>query len=159
MPKELATIGYEGADINDFLATLAKAGVERVIDIRELPISRRKGFAKRALSSALEKAGIEYFHLKELGDPKPGRDAARNGDFATFRRIFSAHLEAQETKQALNEALKLSAESKSCLLCYERDPHYCHRMMVASVMSDLDEFEIVHLGVAPGISKDEKRRH
>jgi hypothetical protein len=45
----LATIGYEGADVDDFVATLRSAGIRRLIDVRELAISRRRGFAKRAL--------------------------------------------------------------------------------------------------------------
>jgi uncharacterized protein (DUF488 family) len=66
----LATIGYEGADVDDFVATLRSAGIRRLIDVRELAISRRRGFAKRALSGALADADIEYVHLRGLGDPK-----------------------------------------------------------------------------------------
>jgi uncharacterized protein (DUF488 family) len=61
--------------------------VRLLIDVRELPTSRRKGFAKSALSSALAAADIGYLHLKGLGDPKPGRDAARAGDYAGFLKV------------------------------------------------------------------------
>src|SRR3954453_21108705 len=76
----LTTIGYEAAELDDFVATLLAAGITRLIDVRELPISRRRGFAKRALSEALADAGIVYVHLRGLGDPKEGREAARVGD-------------------------------------------------------------------------------
>src|SRR5215213_5559790 len=73
------TIGYEGATVPEFLAALKDAGVERVIDVRALPLSRRPGFSKSPLRAALEEAGIEYVHLKALGTPADGRAAARAG--------------------------------------------------------------------------------
>ena len=73
------TIGYEGATMDDFLSALKQAGVERVIDVRALPLSRRPGFSKTPLQNALAEAGIEYVHLKALGTPAEGRNAARAG--------------------------------------------------------------------------------
>ena len=72
----LATIGYEGARPDDFVGTLQLADIEMVIDIRDRAQSRRPGFSKSALRENLEQNGISYLHLKELGDPKDGRDAA-----------------------------------------------------------------------------------
>ena len=60
--KKIVTIGYEGAEVADFLATLSQLGVTTLLDIRELPISRRKGFAKNALREGLLSVGIEYRH-------------------------------------------------------------------------------------------------
>ena len=65
----LATIGYEGAALADFIATLKAARVSLVLDIREAPISRRPGFSKRVLGAALEETGIAYLHLRGLGNP------------------------------------------------------------------------------------------
>ena len=55
------------------------AGVERVIDVRALPLSRRPGFSKTPLRGALEEAGIEYVHLKALGTPAEGRSGGAGG--------------------------------------------------------------------------------
>jgi uncharacterized protein (DUF488 family) len=74
---KIFTIGYEGATVGEFLSAMKKAGVERVIDIRALPLSRRPGFSKTPLRTALEEEGIEYVHLKALGTPSEGRTAAR----------------------------------------------------------------------------------
>ena len=79
------TIGYEGATVGEFVDALQKAGVERVIDIRALPLSRRPGFSKTPLRGALAEAGIEYVHLKALGTPADGRAAARGGAMPTWR--------------------------------------------------------------------------
>lgn len=35
--RGIFTIGYEGARIEDFVATLRSVGVETVLDVRELP--------------------------------------------------------------------------------------------------------------------------
>lgn len=97
----LTTIGYEKAALNDFIATLQAASVECVIDVRELPLSRKRGFSKTALGQALEGADIRYVHLKALGDPKPGRDAARAGRFEEFNAIYRKHLATPEAQEAL----------------------------------------------------------
>src|SRR5690606_1075350 len=75
------TIGYEGTDINRFVATLKAAAVKRVADVRAVALSRKKGFSKKSLSARLEAEGIEYLHFIDLGDPKPGREAAKAGLF------------------------------------------------------------------------------
>jgi uncharacterized protein (DUF488 family) len=86
--KKLFTIGYERAAISDLIATLREVGVGALIDVRDLPVSRKRGFSKRALGQRLEEVGIRYIHLRDLGGPKPGREAARRGDFEQFERIF-----------------------------------------------------------------------
>ncbi len=88
----ILTIGYEGASIEEFVTTLKLAEIDVLIDVRDVPISRKRGFSKGALSSTVEAVGIKYLHLRDLGDPKPGREAARRGDVQTFERIFNAHL-------------------------------------------------------------------
>ena len=98
------TIGYEGASVEDFVASLALAGVQHVLDVREIAQSRRRGFSKNGLAEALRARGIDYSHSRQLGDPKPGREAARRGDLDEFKRIFQAHLLLPETRKALSEA-------------------------------------------------------
>jgi hypothetical protein len=76
MQHSFYAIGYEGSVLEDFVATLRSAGVETLIDVRDVPLSRKPGFSKSALQANLEAHGIAYVHLKGLGDPKPGREAA-----------------------------------------------------------------------------------
>jgi uncharacterized protein (DUF488 family) len=127
---KLFTIGYEGATMDEFLAALRQAGVERVIDVRAVPNSRRPGFSKTPLSNALAEVGIEYVHLRALGTPAAGREAARAGRKDDLERIYAGQL---ETPQAMAEGammLDLAAEKASALLCYERDPACCHRTLL-----------------------------
>lgn len=153
----LATIGYEGASLDDFIATLHSVGIRVLIDIRALPISRRPGFAKNALSTALAGAGVGYVHLKELGNPKEGRDAARANDLATFLRVFTQHLDTANAQAGLARAANLSASGRACLLCYERDPSVCHRRLVAERIAAIVGVRIQHLGVKDGLATDERK--
>jgi uncharacterized protein (DUF488 family) len=152
----LATIGYEAADLADFIATLKQAGVSRLIDVRELPISRRKGFAKKALSEALTHAGIEYVHLRGLGDPKEGREAARAGNLVQFSRVFSRHMQSKFAQADLQSAVRYVAEGGACLMCYERDHTTCHRGIVAKNISGKLGVVVRHLGVKHGLGRQHK---
>jgi len=139
------TIGYEGTDIDRFVASLKAVGVERVADVRAVALSRKKGFSKKSLAARLEAEGIEYFHFIDLGDPKPGREAARAGLFDKFRAIYSAHLDSDDAQSSLKELLAVAGEKPTCLLCFERDPVTCHRSIVAEVMADVNGFEVFDL--------------
>ncbi len=114
----------------DFLAALTGAGVKRVIDVRALPLSRRPGFSKSMLAATLREAGIDYVHLKALGTPKRGRDAAKKGDVATLRAVYDDQLALPEAQAAAAQMRVLAAEMPSALLCYERDPCHCHRTLL-----------------------------
>ena len=147
MAQTLFTIGYEGADSCDFWETLRECGVKTLLDVRDVPISRKPGFSKKALGLDAETHGIRYIHLSGLGDPKEGRDAAKAGEHLRFLKIFSAHLKTPEALMDLAKAIELSAGGTACLLCYERKPEQCHRTIVAAHMAEQRTFTIRHLGV------------
>ncbi len=139
------TIGYEGTDIERFVSTLKAVGVKRLADVRALALSRKKGFSKRALSARLEAEGIDYIHYVDLGDPKPGRDAARAGLYQQFRDIYEAHLESEDAQLSLSRLVKAAEEKPTCLLCFERDPETCHRSIVVEEMREAADFEVLDL--------------
>jgi uncharacterized protein (DUF488 family) len=130
------TIGYEATTMADFLAALRTAGVARVIDVRALPLSRRPGFSKSSLAASLKEAGIDYVHLKALGTPKRGRDAAKKGDVATLEAVYDDQLALPEAQAAAAIMLGLAAEMASALLCYERDPEHCHRTLLLDAVGE-----------------------
>jgi uncharacterized protein (DUF488 family) len=129
------TIGYEGSDFDSVVAALQRHGVEVLVDVRALPISRKPNFSKRRLSVSLEENGIEYLHLGALGDPKAGREAARAGRLSDFRRVYQAHLLRAKPKQTLQGLVALCSARVCCLLCFERDHTACHRSIVADRLS------------------------
>lgn len=137
------TIGYENATVGDFISALKRAGVERLIDIRAVPNSRRPGFSKTPLRNALAEEGIEYVHLRALGTPADGRAAARAGRHEELERIYAGQLELPEAIAESAQMMELAKERPSALLCYERDPAVCHRTLLLSAMAP--DAEAVHL--------------
>ena len=134
MDPDLFTIGYEGSTVAGLVAVLRDSGVAHLIDVRALPLSRKPGFSKRALAASVEEAGLRYTHLRALGTPKPGRDAARRGDAAGLTRIYEAHLATDTARIALAQAAALTRAAPCCLLCFEADHALCHRTMVADAI-------------------------
>lgn len=151
----LSTIGYENADLDDFIATLETSGVKVLVDIRDRAQSRRKGFSKSALSEALKASDIEYFHFRELGDPKEGREAARSGKLELFKRIFLEVMETDRARVALKEIAKIAKKKRICLMCYERNQRECHRKIVSDHLENVLNCKTDHLGVKKGIAKYE----
>jgi uncharacterized protein (DUF488 family) len=142
----LFTIGYAGRDLDDLVAALQANGVECVIDVRELPISRKPGFAKSALRDRLGSSGIDYLHERDLGCPKAIRHAYRqDNDWDGYTQRYLAHLARQGP--ALQRVGDRAAQTSCALLCAERDPQQCHRTFVAEAVAALlgHELSIRHI--------------
>jgi uncharacterized protein (DUF488 family) len=147
---QILTIGYEGATLADFLATLKAARVQVLLDIRELPNSRRKGFSKHALSAALSDAGIEYVHERALGSPREIRYRLReDGDRERFFSDFRKYLATQRT---LLDTLARTTTGTVALLCYERNHAECHRSVVAEALARRAHSTVRHLTVPQAIA-------
>lgn len=146
------TASYEGRSLDEFLAALTAAGVRLVADVREAPISRKRGFSKSALTLALQNAGMEYRHLRALGCPKPIRDAYReDGDWSRYTRSYLEHLGQQST--SVKELAALTESQPTALLCYEADFNRCHRKYVAQAVAQLTGASICHI-TASGLIRE-----
>ncbi|HEX8386440.1 MAG TPA: DUF488 domain-containing protein [Rubricoccaceae bacterium] len=148
--RSVTTIGYEGTTVERFLAALAAAGVDLVVDVRAVASSRRPGFSKTMLAANLAGAGIGYLHLRGLGTPADGRAAARAGRHDEMRAVFGEHLATPEAHRDL-VALADVVESgrRVSLLCYEADPATCHRRLVAGALAALVPIEVTDLVPGP----------
>jgi uncharacterized protein (DUF488 family) len=143
--QQLFTIGYEGADLEDFIAVLKEAGTDVLLDVRELPMSRRRGFSKNALKAALAEVGIDYRHEKQLGSPKDVRHRLREDwDYQRFFQDFNKHLKKQA---ALLDQLTEELTGSVTLMCYERDHTTCHRDSVVNQLANKLDLEPMHLSV------------
>ena len=139
----LSTIGYEGASLEELITTLKAEEITLLLDVRELPISRKPGFAKAALRDALSKAGIAYRHERALGSPRDVRHRLReDGDVARYWKDFHAHL---ATQHALLDELASTLTGRVTLMCYERDPRECHRSAVVAALAKRVGLEFTHL--------------
>jgi uncharacterized protein (DUF488 family) len=145
--KKLYLIGYEKSGLAAFLATLAAAGVATVVDVRDLPLSRRAGFSKRQLQAAIEAAGMRYLHLRALGTPPEGREANKRRQWERFWRIVDDKLATAEAEHALQELAAIAAAAPTCLVCYEADWHICHRRRIGEILGARHGFTLHPLSV------------
>lgn len=149
--NKLFTIGYEQTPSKAVLDELERAGVKLLVDVRAVASSRRPGFSKTQLAAGLDERGISYLHLRGLGTPKTGREAARSGQYDVLRKIYSAHLKTTQAKEQLDELSALVKKSGPvCILCYERDHEHCHRKWIAEIIQDRDGVKVENLA-APQI--------
>lgn len=135
MPTKLFTVGYQGRTLDEMIAELVGAGVSRLVDVRELPLSRRPGFSKTALGEALADAGIKYVHVKALGNPKPNRERYWAGDVAGGAAVYRKHL-SNGSRSALVELAASLGDAPACLLCFERDHAECHRDVIVDALHE-----------------------
>ncbi len=116
---QLFTIGYEGKEQGQLIATLQANRIDRLIDIRELPLSRRRGFSKTPLGDALRAAGIEYLHLRQAGNP--------------FRKDPDgiAKYRADLPPAAVADVAEAARDHRAALLCFCGNHATCHRSVLA----------------------------
>lgn len=142
---KLFTIGYEGTAQPEVIGRLKAAGVETLVDVRAVAASRRAGFSKTILGESLRAEDIDYLHLRALGTPKSGRDAARKGRIGEMRAIFADHLTEPQAQMELAQLKGLARERRVALLCFEADYAGCHRAVLAERLAAEDGFEVVNL--------------
>ncbi len=142
---KLFTIGYEGEPQAAVIDRLKAAGVEVVADVRAVAASRRAGFSKTVLGNSQSEAGIDYVHLRQMGTPKAGRDAARKGRIGEMREIFAEHMQEPPSQLAFEQLRDLAKAKKTALLCFEADHAGCHRAALAERLQAEDGFEVVNL--------------
>jgi uncharacterized protein (DUF488 family) len=139
----VGSAGYERhKDNREFAQALAHAGVERLVDVRELPISRRPGYAKSALMAAMTQAGVEYVHLRALGNPKPFRDLYKAGRTDEGRAAYEAFL-LEERHEALAGLAEMLREKRAALMCVEHDPATCHRTVILDALRSRLSLDLV----------------
>ena len=145
-PKKLFTIGYEQTPAKAVLDELEAAGVKLLVDVRAVAASRRPGFSKNQLVAGLDQRGISYLHLRGLGTPRDGREAARSGKFDALLKIYARHLKTPQAREELDELSALVSQAGPvCILCYERDHRECHRQWIAEIIGERDGVKIENL--------------
>lgn len=137
MAKELFTIGYEGINIDSFIEHLRNNDIDCLIDVREIPLSRKKGFSKTSLSTRLDQENIHYVHLKELGSPKPVRNKLKeDGNYNNFFKAMKSYL--ADKKDVIEKAYQHVLSKTCCLMCFEHLASQCHRNVVAAKIKERD---------------------
>ncbi|KTC20412.1 hypothetical protein AO391_02940 [Pseudomonas marginalis ICMP 9505] len=153
----LYTAGYEGLSIDAFIARLKQAGIDKVLDVREYPLSRKKGFSKNAFAECLGAQGIAYEHSRPLGCPKPIRKQYKeDGNWANYASEFRAYIRTQGA--VLDALVSSAAEQRVCMVCYEADANFCHRSLIAEAAEEVKaSLETHHLPLRKAPFADEHR--
>jgi uncharacterized protein (DUF488 family) len=140
------TIGYEKLLPPELVAELEAAGVERVIDVRFRPQSRRPGMSKTRLGQLLGDHGIAYENRRDLGTPADIRflfHAGRNEEAAA---AFRAHVLEHHADALEGLAAELEHGPRTALLCLEADPAVCHRRVLTDALqARLPDLRVVDL--------------
>jgi uncharacterized protein (DUF488 family) len=144
--RKLFTVGYEQTPAKAVLDELQQAGVKLLVDVRAVASSRRPGFSKTQLAAGLDERGIGYIHLRGLGTPKEGREAARSGQLAQLEKVYQAHLKTPQAREEMDELAALVKKAGPiCILCYERDHQHCHRRWIAEIIEEREGVRIENL--------------
>lgn len=148
------TAGYEGLTIDAFIERLKQARIDKVLDVREYPISRKKGFSKKAFAECLAAAGISYEHSPPLGCPKPVRNRYKeDGDWSVYSRDFRRYIRTQTA--VIDKLLSSVKEQRICMVCYEADASFCHRSLIAEAAQELDQsLKTTHLPLKTEVTED-----
>ncbi len=136
MTLVVLTVGHSNRTLEDFLALLQAHGVEKVIDVRRFPSSRRHPhFNGPALSAALAAVGIGYRHIPELGGRRtPRPDSVHTAWKTPGFRGYADHMETPAFRAALETVLAEAAQARIALMCAEALPWRCHRRLIADAL-------------------------
>lgn len=145
MSHGIVSVGYEGRTIDDFVGELVRAGVRTVADVRLNAISRKAGFSKTRLREALAAAGINYRHMRSLGNAKENREPFWDGRVEEGRRVFRKALQSPEAESSLRELVNLAAEEVVAVLCFETDVEKCHRKVIIDEVVEAAPVPVVAL--------------
>jgi uncharacterized protein (DUF488 family) len=111
-------------------------GVQRLVDVRTVPGSRRNPqFGSDALAASLKAAGINYTHMKTLGGlRKPNRDSINAGWKNDSFRGYADYMQTEEFEAAIERLIELAREERTVIMCAEAVPWRCHRSLVADAL-------------------------
>ena len=142
---QVFTIGYATRTPETLIDRVISFGGTAIVDVRELPLSRRPGFSKIALAGAALAAGLDYQHVRALGNPKPSRALYKSGQIQAGVSAYGKHLNNGSRPALLALAERVGRE-QVCLLCVEDDPETCHRaVIVEALQKEVADLIVTHL--------------
>jgi uncharacterized protein (DUF488 family) len=131
--NEIWTVGHSNHSIDRFLEILAAHKIERILDVRRFPVSRKwPHFDAESLTSTLPPAGVDYVGIPELGGRrKPRADSPHTAWRVDQFRGYADFMDTPEFAALLDRAASQAQERRSALLCAEALPWRCHRSILA----------------------------
>jgi uncharacterized protein (DUF488 family) len=130
------TVGHSTRSIEEFLSILAAHGIERLVDVRSIPKSRRvPQFNSDALGASLQQQGIQYLHMKALGGLRhPKKDSVNLGWRNASFRGYADYMASDEFRAGIERLLQLAREKRTAIMCAEAVPWRCHRSLIGDAL-------------------------
>lgn len=147
-PARLFTIGYEGKSLEGYLKQLLDQWVGVLCDVRRNAVSRKYGFSKRQLQSAVEHLGMSYVHMPELGIASRQRQGLQSAE--EFRALFQVYTQTtlvHSTRELSRILVLIRQHGRLALTCFEADHGCCHRGRIVAALQQHEDFHhrVVHL--------------
>jgi len=130
------TVGHSTRPIDEFVQLLQAHGVTQVVDVRTIPRSRHNPqFNKDSLPASLQKAGLRYLHLPELGGLRHAQaDSLNLGWRNTSFRGYADYMQTPEFAQAIDQLIDLAKQDRIVIMCAEAVPWRCHRSLIGDAL-------------------------
>lgn len=140
--QTIYTIGHSTHPIERFIELLAMHDITAVCDVRSSPYSRfNPQYNREVLQNELRRASVAYVYLgRELGPRSEEPDCYENGR-VVYDRLARTEL-FQEGLRRLREGMKLY---RIAMMCAEKDPLTCHRMLLICRFLRDPEVSIRHI--------------
>ena len=154
MALTLYTVGHGNRTIEELLGLLRAVGVVTLVDVRAQPRSRHNPqFNDDSLRSACENAGITYHWAgRHLGGMRETRPDSPHQALDKGLRGFADHMDTEAFQRGAFQLQQLVANGVCAMLCVERDPAYCHRVLIADYLV-LQGMRVMHL-MGPGETRE-----
>jgi uncharacterized protein (DUF488 family) len=143
--RGIFTIGYEGRDIDAFLDNIIQNNIDIVVDVRANPFSMNFSFIGKRLEATLDKVGISYVRIPELGIPGEFRKELNTDE--DYKKLFRMYKEKVLSNQEgkIKDLIELSKRNRIALVCFEKDAQYCHRGVLARELEKRMQDKVKHL--------------
>jgi uncharacterized protein (DUF488 family) len=155
MPGTIYTIGHSTRPIDEFLDLLISRGIQLVADVRSIPGSDRyPQYNAENLAALLEKEGIAYEHIANLGGLRKPKKNSENAGWrnASFRG-YADYMQTPDFAKGLDRFEKIAAKKRTAIMCAEAVPWRCHRNLIADALT-VKGWEVLHI-----ISGHKDREH
>lgn len=165
-PEVIRTFGHGTLSQQDFIRIVTKAGIERIVDIRSFPGSRRNPqFGREAMETWLPEADLGYTWIRDLGGRrKPHKDSRHITLRHEAFRAYADYMETDDFASGIEQLLETAADESCAVMCSESVWWRCHRRLLADhlvLVEGITVLDLMHDGresahlVTPGVRKSD----
>ncbi len=131
------TIGHSTRTFEELVTVLRAYGIERLIDVRTVPRSRKNPqFNREEMETRLPEVGIEYTHAKDLGGlRKAQKDSINTGWRNESFRGYADYMQTEAFARALDWLVEQASKARVAIMCAEAVPWRCHRSLIADALA------------------------